>query len=931
VTIARPGAGVATAVSMGSAVVTATDPATGINGTAAVTVTPVALVVMSVAPVTVNILTGQTYQLTATGTMSDSTTIDETSAVNWTSSSPAVYVSSAGILTGVSVGSATITATDPATGIAGTATVSVGINTNDSVANEFSPYVNPVGNWTFGWEPALGGALTPDTGNWTIGTISTWADNGAFVYHNGGATTDYEGLFAMAPNELALSVPSWNPMQSVARWTAPSSGTYQIAATFSSAAYTTCSNTEVYQCLSSAPCSGVHAWTSVAPGAVWSDPVGNSWFCPPSSLRCYGALASGSCGFSCGTRANDVFEEVVAENKCTTQNTTGTVSVLKNNAVVFQGQLLAAGGNYDATLGLNAGDVLDFAYGSNSATSFARLDVQINAGATCASLNAPGPGTLVGLKLSPTAANVTGAGSTQFKALAYYSNQPTTPVDVTSQSQWTASGSDLAIGAVGSVGYSGTDFATGSVGATFGGLSASAAVRVWDPAHLAQVQSLTLSSPAGGTGGIWWTAEGQCDPVTDTATYSDGTTEDVTATTLWSGDEPVLFGNLLVINGTNSQYLTLNATLGAGLPSTSQTVYVGDSTLFAATCSDPRIPGPAWHVYVTPASTNVYQGQTFPVSAKAYFADGSTRDVSAQAVWVSCSGAVDVASDGWITGIQPGSTTSVLAAVGSMGGGNSVTVTPSPQNKGSLSGFFVQPTANNLTPGATAPMRAVAIYGTPNGVLYNVTAGASWSTSDPTVVTVSPTATGATSTTTAVGTGTAKVIGSWNGLRAAETVRVWSPARLSQLVSVTPSAGEFPTCSGEQATMTASFSDGTSEDVTASTQFWQAPFSSANGSPIYGDSGYGFLSSTSYFSPTGPYEGYVDIISSLGRGILQPTENPVGIWGTCPGPTCSDGIQDGYETGVDCGGPSCAPCPSGQGCLGNPDCASGACSSLVCQ
>ena len=35
--------------------------------------------------------------------------------------------------------------------------------------------------------------------------------------------------------------------------------------------------------------------------------------------------------------------------------------------------------------------------------------------------------------------------------------------------------------------------------------------------------------------------------------------------------------------------------------------------------------------------------------------------------------------------------------------------------------------------------------------------------------------------------------------------------------------------------------------------------------------------------------------------------------GTTPAPTCTDGIQNGSETGVDCGGPSCSPC-GGTGC-----------------
>ncbi|MDY0002358.1 MAG: calcium-binding EGF-like domain-containing protein [Polyangia bacterium] len=41
--------------------------------------------------------------------------------------------------------------------------------------------------------------------------------------------------------------------------------------------------------------------------------------------------------------------------------------------------------------------------------------------------------------------------------------------------------------------------------------------------------------------------------------------------------------------------------------------------------------------------------------------------------------------------------------------------------------------------------------------------------------------------------------------------------------------------------------------------------------------------------------------------------------------TCSDGIQNGVETDVDCGGGDCAPCAEGAGCLENTDCRSGYC------
>ncbi|MCB0644230.1 MAG: hypothetical protein KDC44_21450, partial [Phaeodactylibacter sp.] len=50
---------------------------------------------------------------------------------------------------------------------------------------------------------------------------------------------------------------------------------------------------------------------------------------------------------------------------------------------------------------------------------------------------------------------------------------------------------------------------------------------------------------------------------------------------------------------------------------------------------------------------------------------------------------------------------------------------------------------------------------------------------------------------------------------------------------------------------------------------------------------------------------------SCSDGIQNGNETGVDCGGPdCPAcPTCSDGIQNGNETGVDCGGPDCAPCP----------------------
>jgi hypothetical protein len=56
--------------------------------------------------------------------------------------------------------------------------------------------------------------------------------------------------------------------------------------------------------------------------------------------------------------------------------------------------------------------------------------------------------------------------------------------------------------------------------------------------------------------------------------------------------------------------------------------------------------------------------------------------------------------------------------------------------------------------------------------------------------------------------------------------------------------------------------------------------------------------------------------------------------GLCVGmicqPTCTDGVKDGKETGVDCGGPMCKPCADGQGCGVDADCASDICKGGAC-
>ena len=52
--------------------------------------------------------------------------------------------------------------------------------------------------------------------------------------------------------------------------------------------------------------------------------------------------------------------------------------------------------------------------------------------------------------------------------------------------------------------------------------------------------------------------------------------------------------------------------------------------------------------------------------------------------------------------------------------------------------------------------------------------------------------------------------------------------------------------------------------------------------------------------------------------------------GVCQAATCTDGVQSGTETDVDCGGGGCKPCTVGLACLFATDCDSGVCAAKAC-
>jgi len=105
--------GVVTATGVGVATITAS--LGSISGTTGLTVTDAELVLIEVTPTNPGIVLGTSQQFTATGTFSDNTTQDLSTAVTWSSSSPETATisnagGSEGLASSVAVGTTTITA-----------------------------------------------------------------------------------------------------------------------------------------------------------------------------------------------------------------------------------------------------------------------------------------------------------------------------------------------------------------------------------------------------------------------------------------------------------------------------------------------------------------------------------------------------------------------------------------------------------------------------------------------------------------------------------------------------------------------------------------------------------------------------------------------------------------------------------------------------
>ncbi len=407
---------------------------------------------------------------------------------------------------------------------------------------------------------------------------------------------------------------------------------------------------------------------------------------------------------------------------------------------------------------------------------------------------------LVSIEITPTNPSIALGSTQQFTATGLFDDNTT--LDLTQTVQWASSLTTVATvsNTNGSRGLA-TSAATGStqITAAFQGVTGTTTLTVTQAA-LVSIE-VTPTNPS--------IADGTSQQFTATGTYTDQTTQDITTSVLWTSSD-LTVGTISNTNGSRGLAQSVDpgtTTITAALSGIS-----GTTTLTVTAATLVRID-------VTPVTPSIANGTTQQFIATGVYSDGTTQPLTATATWDSSTTAVATVSNapatkGVATAVGTGSTT-ISATSGGLTGSTLLTVTTA-----TLSSIQVTPTNPSRTKGSTVAFTATGLY--TDGTTQNLTTQVAWSSSSPSIATVSN-ASGSQGVATTIAVGQTTITATLGTTTGSTTLTV-TPATLTSITiaPINPSAADGTTVSF---TATAFFSDGTSQNVTT-----QATWTSTNGS-----------------------------------------------------------------------------------------------------
>ncbi len=411
-------------------------------------------------------------------------------------------------------------------------------------------------------------------------------------------------------------------------------------------------------------------------------------------------------------------------------------------------------------------------------------------GSTSVTVGAPA---LNSITVTPSQSFVPAGMTEQLMATGNFSDGSTQ--DLTQTATWSSSAMNIAT--INSAGLaSGLIIGSTAITATYGSVQGTTTVSVTLP-----LLTAVAVTPAGAS-----VAAGYTQQFTATGSYTDGSTQNLTSTATWTSSA----SSVATINATG---LATSLAKGISTVTASMGSISGSNTLSVTAAVLVSIA-------VNPGVTALPVGETQTLTATGTFSDGSTQDLTGTAAWSSSAPTVAAISGGAASALSVGNST-ITAMSGTVQGSATINVVPA-----ALLSITLGPQGASVAAGNTQQFTALGAYS--DGSTQNLTGTAIWSSSAPTVATVS-----GSGLATSLITGAASISATVGSINGSAMLTVTAPALVS--IGVTPANGAMPLSSAQTFSATGIYTDGSTQDLT-STAMWTssapavAPVSNTPGS-----------------------------------------------------------------------------------------------------
>lgn len=760
-----------------SGTLTFTDKASNSPQTVTLTGAGVAanLVSIAVTPATPSIAAGATQQLTATGTYSDGSKQNITSSVAWTSSITSVAtVNAAGLATGVASGNTSITATSDS--ISGSTTltveapslVSIAVTpTNPSFALGTTQTLKATGTYTDGSTLDLTNTVTWNTGNHAIatvsntgvatsvavGTTSVTATSGA-IAGSTNVTITQAALVSIAVTPAIPSIPAGTTQQFAATGTFTDGSTQNLTTTVQwnsdTPSVATISNAPNTQGLATTIAAGTANVTATS-GSI----SGTTTLTVTAASLVSIAVTPANPSLVAGTTQQLTATGTFTDGSTQDLTTSATWSSDTNSAATVKKGLVTSISAGTANISATSGSI---------------------SGSTLVTVTAA---QLVSIAINPQSASVPAGVTQQFTATGTYTDGSTQ--DLTQTGHWSSSAPGVATisNDTASAGLATTlTSGTTTIGISSGSVNASASLTV-APAALVSIAIGPLAPTI---------SLGATQQFAATGTYTDGSSQDLTATANWNSSN----ATVAVIgdpgSATSAGIGTTNISATVGSISNSTTLTVAAAALVS--------------ISVSPTNASIPVGTSQQFTATGSYSDGSTLDLTGSAMWSSDTIQVaSVGATGVATGVGLGSA-NITASSGGVQGSAALSVGPPV-----LVSIAVTPSTASVVAGNSQQFAATGTYS--DGSMQNLTSVVSWSSSAPSVATVN-----SAGLAKSIAQGETNITASAGLISASASLAVTAPTLVS--IEISPASASIADGTTQQFTATGTYSDGSTQDLTNS-------------------------------------------------------------------------------------------------------------------